>query len=142
MNVARRLTLLAAFLAIAAPIATAGIAETIRLAPRGGSAVSGTATASSLGDRAAAAISVKLRGLKPGAGVRIMLNVVVGKETGASTTLIVSAQANDRGALAASGRVRYRGEPVTFASIADGDHAISVVTGGKVVARGVIPWMA
>jgi hypothetical protein len=142
MNVVRRLAFLAVLLALAAPVASAGIAETIKLTSRGGSAVSGTATASSPGDRAAAAVSVKLRGLKPGASVRIMLNVVVGKQTGASTTLILSARANDRGTLAASGRVRYRGEPVTFASIADGAHAISVVTGGKLVARGVIPGMS
>jgi hypothetical protein len=41
--------------------------------------------------------------------------------------------------LVASGRVRYRGTPVTFATIADGAHAISVVTGGKLVARGIVP---
>ena len=142
MNIVRRLTLLAALLALTASVASAGIAETIRLSPRGGSAVSGTATVSSPGDKAAAAVSVKLKGLKPGASVRIMLNVVAGNSTGASTTLILSARANDRGAVAASGRVRYRGEPVTFASIADGDHAISAVSGGKLVARGVIPGMS
>jgi hypothetical protein len=141
MNVTRPLTLLATLLVLAVPAASAGIAETIKLAPKGGSAVSGTATVASPGDRAAAAVSVKLRGLKPRAAVRITLNVVIGKETSASTTLILSARANERGALAASGRVRYRGEPVTFASIADGSHAISVVTGGKLVARGVIPGM-
>lgn len=142
MNVIRRLTLVAAVLALAASSASAGIAETIKLSPRGGSAVSGTATASSPGDKAAAAVSVKLKGLKPGATVRIMLNAVVGKSTGASTILIVSGRATGRGTLAASGRVTYRGEPVTFASIADGEHAISAVTGGKVVARGVIPGMS
>ena len=142
MNVVRRLTLIAALLALAVPVASAEIAETIRLAPKGGSGVAGTAIVSSPGDRAAAAVSVKLRGLKPGASVRITLNVVIGKQTGASTTVILSARANDRGALAASGRVRYRGEPVTFASIADGAHALSALTGGKVVARGVIPGMS
>jgi hypothetical protein len=45
------------------------------------------------------------------------------------------------GALLASGRVRYRGDPVTFATTADGAHAISVVTGGSVLARGIVSGM-
>jgi hypothetical protein len=143
MNVVRRLALIAVLvLPVSVSVASAGVAETVRLSPRAGSAVSGTATVSSPGDKAAAAVSVKLKGLKPSASVRVMLNVVVGGNTGASTTLILSARANGRGALSASGRVRYRGTPVTFSSIADGAHAISVVTGGKVVARGVIPGMS
>jgi hypothetical protein len=53
--------------------------------------------------------------------------------------VIVAARADAKGMLVASGRVRYRGTPVTFATIADGAHAISVVTGGKLVARGIVP---
>ena len=80
-------------------------------------------------------------GLKPGALARVQLNVVEGRNTSASTALILSARADAKGALVASGRVRYRGAPVTFSSIADGAHAISVVSGGKVVARGIVPGM-
>ena len=134
-----RLATVAAALVTGASVATAGIAETIKLAPRGGSGVSGTATVGSPGDRAAASVSVRLKGLKPGTLVRIQLNVVDGKNTSASTALILSARADAKGALTASGRVRYRGAPVTFASIADGSHAVSAVAGGRVVARGVIP---
>ena len=133
------LAALAAAGAVAASVAAAGIAETIRLAPRGGSGVSGTATVASPGDNAAAAVSVKVRGLKPRAFARVQLNVVEGRNTSASTVLIVSARANAKGTLVASGRVRYRGEPVTFATIADGAHAISILSGGKLVARGIVP---
>ena len=134
------LTVLVSAVVAVAP-ATAGIAETIRLTPRTGSGVTGTATVASPGDAAAAVVRVNVRGLKPGTFVRIQLNVVNGKYTSASTVLILSARADAKGTLAASGRVRYRGEPVTFATIADGVHAISVASGGKVVARGIIPGM-
>jgi hypothetical protein len=117
----------------------AGIAETIKLTPRNGSGVTGTATIASPGDAAAAAVRVNVRGLQPRALVRIQLNVVDRKNTSASTVLILSARANALGTLLGSGRVRYRGNPVTFATIADGAHAISVVTGGKLVARGIVP---
>ena len=127
--------------AIVAAPAVGGVAETIKLSPRNGSGVTGTATVASPGDAAAAAVRVKVRGLKPGAIARIQLNVVDRGNTSASTTLIRSARADARGVLVTSGSVRYRGEPVTFATIADGAHAISVVSGGKVVARGIVPGM-
>lgn len=127
--------------AVAVSSAAGGIAETIKLTPRNGSGVTGTATVSSPGETAAAAVRVKVRGLKPGAFVRIQLNAVSGKNTSASTVLILSARADAKGALVASGRVRYRGTPVTFSTIADGAHAISVVSGGKLVARGIVPGM-
>jgi len=95
--------------AVAVSSAAGGIGETIKLAPRNGSGVTGTATISSPGDTAAAAVRVKVRGLKPGAFVRIQLNTVSGKNTSASTVLIASARADAKGALVASGRVRYRG---------------------------------
>jgi hypothetical protein len=135
-----RLLLLAAILVLSVSVAAAaGIAETIKLSPRGGSGVSGTATVASPGDTAAARVSVRVKGLKPGAYVRVQLNVVEGKNTSASTALILVGRADAKGAFVASGRVRYRGLPVTFASIADGAHAVSIVTGGRVVARGIVP---
>ena len=133
------LTAVAAVLVLGVSVAAAGIAETIRLTPRGGSGVTGIATVSSPGDTAAARVAVKVKGLKPGAVIRVHLNVVEGKNTSASTALILTARADAKGSLVASGRVRYRGTPVTFASIADGAHAVSILTGGRVVARGVIP---
>jgi hypothetical protein len=132
---------LAAVTALAVPAAGAGIAERIKLTPRGGSGVSGTALVSSPGDRAAAIVKVTVHGLEPGAFARVQLNTVSGRNTSASTVLIVSARADASGRLAASGRVLYRGQPVTFATIADGAHAVSVLTGGKVVARGIVPGM-
>jgi hypothetical protein len=73
------LTVLVVVAAVAAATAAAGIAETIKLTPRNGSGVTGTATLSSPGDAAAAAV-VKFRGgLKPYAFVRIQLNAVAGK---------------------------------------------------------------
>jgi hypothetical protein len=128
-----------AVLALGVSVAAAGIAETIRLTPRGASGVTGTATVSSPGDTAPARVAVKVKGLRPGAVARVQLNVVDGNNTSASTALIVTARADAKGSLVASGRVRYRGTPVTFASIADGAHAVSIVSGGRVVARGVIP---
>ena len=140
MNSTRRFfAALAVAAAVAVPAATAAIAETIRLAPKGGSGVTGAATVASPGDRAAAAVTVKVRGLAPNAPVRVVLNAVERGRVGASTALILSARADARGSLTASGRVRYRGKPVTFATIADGAHAISVIAGGRVVARGVVP---
>jgi hypothetical protein len=141
MNRTFSLAALVAVFLLGVSVAAAGIAETIKLTPRGGSAVSGTATVASPGDTAAARVSVRLKGLKPGALVRVQLNVVEEKNTSASTALILVARANTGGAVVASGRVLYRGQPVTFASIADGAHAVSVVTAGRVVARGVIPGM-
>ena len=138
-STARKLAVAAAALVVGVSVAAAGIAETIKLTPRVGSGVSGTATVASPGDTAAARVSVKVRGLTPGAFVRVQLNVVDGKNTSASTALILTSRADAGGRLVASGRVRYRGLPVTFASIADGAHAVSVVTAGRVVARGVIP---
>jgi hypothetical protein len=134
-----RLAAVVAVLALGVSVATAGIAEGFKLTPRGGSGVSGTGVAASPGDNAAARISVKVKGLKPGAVARVQLNVVVGRNTSASTVLIVTGRADAAGKLVASGRVLYRGTPVTFASIADGAHAVSIVSGGRVVARGVIP---
>jgi len=125
--------------AFAASPVVAGIAETIKLTPRNASGVTGTATVSSRGDDAAAGVRVKVRGLKPHAFVRIQLNAVDGTNTSASTALILTARADANGTLAGSSRVRYRGAPVTFATIADGSHAISVVTGGRLVARGIVP---
>ena len=127
--------------AIVASPAVGGVAETVKLSQRNSSGVTGTATVASPGDTAAAAVRVKVRGLAPAAIARIQLNVVERGNTSASTVLIVSARADARGVLVASGRVRYRGEPVTFATIADGAHAMSVLSGGKVVARGIVPGM-
>lgn len=135
----RRLAPLAVLAAVVASTASAGIAETIRLTPRNASGVTGTATVSSPGDRAAAAVTVRVRGLAPNAPVRVVLNAIEKGRVGASVAVILSGRATARGVLTASGRVRYRGEPVTFASIADGAHAVSVVAGGRVVARGVVP---
>ena len=136
----RFLAALAVVAAVAVvPVASAGIAETIRLAPKGGSGVTGKATVVSPGDRAAAAVTIRVRGLAPKAPVRVVLNAIERGRVGASIAVILSARADARGALTASGRVRYRGQPVTFATIADGAHAISVIAGGRVVARGVVP---
>lgn len=84
-------------------------------------------------------MTVKVRRLAPNAPVRVVLNAIERGRVSASITLILSSRADARGALTASGRVRYRGAPVTFASIADGAHAISVIAGGRVVARGIVP---
>jgi hypothetical protein len=130
---------LAATLAILVGTAGAGISETIRLAPRGASGVSGTATVSSPGDRAAARVVVHVRGLRAGAAVRVVLDAGSCTRPGASVTKVLSARAGAAGTLTAAGRVRYRGAPVTFSAIADGAHAFSVVAGGRVVACGVLP---
>jgi hypothetical protein len=134
-------TLLAALAAVVVSAAAASVAESFKLSSVGGSRVSGTATVSSPGDAAAARVSVTVRRLAPGAAVRIQLNAVERGRTGASTVVILTGRADAKGGFAGSGRIRYRGEPVTFASVADGAHAFSVVTGGRVVARGILPGM-
>lgn len=130
-----------ALVSLAAVPVGAEIGETIKLTPRNASGVSGTATVSSPGDAAAAAVRVRVRNLEPRSFVRIQLNAVEGKRTGASVVVVLSGRADAQGRFAGSGRVRYRGAPVTFATIADGAHALSVVGGGKLLARGVVPGM-
>lgn len=138
----KTVAVLAALAAIlVASTANAGIREGVVLSPLGSSGVSGKAIVSSPGDTVAAAVSVTVRGLRPGTQARIVLNAIENGKVGASTVVVASGRANAKGVLVATGRIRYRGEPVTFSSIADGAHAFSVVAGGKAVARGVLPGM-
>ncbi len=126
---------------LVASTAQAGISEGVVLRPLGSSGVTGKAIVSSPGDRAAAAVSITVRGLRPGAQARLVLNAIERGKVGASTVVVASGRANAKGVLVAKGRILYRGEPVTFSSIADGAHAFTVVAGGKSVARGVLPGM-
>lgn len=126
---------------LVASTAQAGISEGVVLRPLGSSGVTGKVIVSSPDDRAAAAVGVTVRGLRPGASARLVLNAIEQGKVGASTVVVASGRANAKGVLVAKGRVVYRGEPVTFSSIADGAHAFTVVAGGKAVARGVLPGM-
>ena len=130
----------AALLGIVPVAAAAGPAETIRLAPQAASGVSGKLTLSSPGDRAAAKVSVRVRGLKPGAQAVLVVNGGNCKRRGASVARVLTARADVNGIVTASGRVRYRGvEPVPFSTLADGAHAFSILAGARVVACGVVP---
>ena len=138
----RRRFLVIAFV-LAASVATAAFAaaptETIRLHARPGSTVTGSATvgASTRGTL----VLLDLHGLVPASGVRALLHAGTCAHFGASFAAIVTATANAKGALRIRGHVLFHGLPVDYSTIADGGHVITVVSGSRVVACGVIPGM-
>jgi hypothetical protein len=139
----RRRLLIIAFV-LATSVATAAFAaaptETIRLHARPGSTVRGSATegASSAGKL----VLLDLHGLAPVSGARALLHAGTCRHFGASFAAIVTAKANAKGSVRTRGHLLFHGLPVDYGSIADGGHVITVVSGSRVVACGVIPGMS
>ena len=127
----------AAFAASAAAVAPT---ETVVFKPVANSGVKGTATlgANGIGTK----VSVRLIGLKPGAKATVLVRTGRYPRLGASFAKAAVATADARGAARASSAVRYRDEPVSWSVIADGDHVLTVIVGGRVVAYAEIPGMS
>ena len=139
----RKRLLVIAFV-LAASESTAAFAaaptETNRLHARPGSTVTGSATVGASGR--GTLVLLDLHGLASASGVRALLHAGTCAHFGASFAAIVTATANAQGAVHSRGHVRFHGLPVDYSTIADGSHVITIVSGSRVVACGVIPGMS
>jgi hypothetical protein len=139
-----RTRLLVIVFVAAASVAGAAFAatptETIRLQARLGSTVTGSATVGA--SRPGTRVLLDLHGLASGSGVRVLLHAGTCARFGASFAAIATTTANANGAVRTRGHVRFHGMPVDYSTIADGAHVITVVSGSRVVACGVIPGMS
>ena len=138
----RKRLLVIVFLAAAGmtSAALAAAPETIRLHARPGSTVAGSATVGASGP--GTLVLLDLHGLAPGSGVRSLLHAGTCAHFGASFAAIVTATANAKGTVHTRGHVLFHGLRVDYSTIADGGHVITVVSGSRVVACGVIPGMS
>lgn len=114
--------------------------ERVLLQPLAKSGVSGSAVVGAHGE--GTRVVLTLRGLKPGTAVRALLLAGTCSRPGASFAEIATGKATPKGRFATTGSVRYRGEPVSIVTSADGDHMVMIVAGGKQVACGMIPGMS
>jgi len=131
-------TVLVAAGALANAALAAAPTETIRLHPQHGSTVSGSATIGASG--AGTAVSLDLRGLTPGSSVRARaLFAGTCAHFGAIFAGITTATANATGLIHARGRILFLEMSVDHGAIADGAHVITIGSGSRVVACGVIP---
>jgi hypothetical protein len=131
---------LIAFLVAAATTSAAAAADptdTVRLRPLAHSTVGGTAILAARG--AGTSIVLRLHGLAPGASVRWLLHAGTCRRPSASVAIVGTGTADRVGRLARAGSVRFRGEPLRMAIVADGDHLLTIVENGRVVACGAIP---
>ena len=133
------LSLVAAVLPVAAATASSAPTETVRFNAVGGSGVKGSATlgANGIGTK----VAVRVTGLEPGSTARVLLHVGRYPKLSASFARAAGLRADARGAARATSAVRYRSEPVSWTVVADGDHVLTIVAGGKVVAWAAIPGM-
>ena len=119
-------------------VALAQASVTVQLDPIGDSGVSGTATLTADGEGTDVALSIK--GLPADAEARATMQAGTCAEPSASFAELPDLAADASGNATANGRVLFRGsEDVALATMADGEHIVSVETGGQVVACGVIP---
>ena len=143
----RRISYLSALLAatvVAAGVAAAAPAvnptETVRFTQVANSGVTGSATLGANGG--GTRVSVRLAGLAPGASARVLLRTGPWPRLSASFASAVTVKADANGRARASSAVRFRNEPVSWTIVADGDHVLTVVSGGRVVAYALIPGMS
>jgi predicted lipoprotein with Yx(FWY)xxD motif len=110
--------------------------ETVQLGPQRGSHVVGTAVVTAEGGGTVVRVSV--RGLAP--RVRVAARVRSGSCTslGAGSGLIARGKSDARGRFRVTRAVTFRGTPVAYDSIADGEHVITIAGRSRVVACGVI----
>ncbi len=126
-----------AVLAVASAAAAPPLAEGVVFKPVGKSGVAGTGVVTQNG--IGTAVSVRLNGLEPGSTARVLLRTGRYPKLSASFAKAVNAKADGRGRARASSAIRFRNEPVAFHLVADGDHVLTVVAGGKIVAIAEIP---
>ena len=125
----------------------ARLAVTVQLEAPEGSTVTGTATFVAAGDEAhapqlddATRVTFEVSGLPAGATARALLHAGSPAQPSASAALLPALTADDTGSAVAGGFVLFRGtESVAFSAVADGEHAVSILLEGQVVAYGVIP---
>ncbi len=147
MSVSRKTGLrrLGVFLVLALLLALPGLASAqesvnVQLASTGGSTVTGTATLTADGE--ATNVTLEVTGLPANAAARATMQAGTCEQPGASFAELPNLQADANGRATATGKVLFRGtEDVALATMADGEHTLSVVV-DQVVACGVIPMSA
>ncbi|HSJ52138.1 MAG TPA: hypothetical protein VLC52_00205 [Anaerolineae bacterium] len=110
----------------------------VQLDPVGDSGVSGTARLVAAGE--ATEVTLDVTGLDPDAQAVVTMHAGTCDLPGASFATLPDLTADASGAATATGTVLFRGsEDVALATMADGEHVISISAGDQVVACGVIP---
>ena len=137
-----RIAILAAAAVTAVAATAAGatappLAEGVAFKPIAKSGVAGTGEVrlNGIGTR----VSVRLTGLEPGSTARVLLRSGRWPKLSASFATAVTVKADSAGRGRATSAIRFRGEPVAFSIVADGDHVLTVVANGRVVALAEIP---
>jgi hypothetical protein len=133
------IVLVAATLATASPAAAP--VETVVLKPIA-STVKGTATVGVAATGTAARARFALTGLRPGVLVRAVVQAGTCERPSASFAAAGTARATADGKARSSARVAIAGRPVSWSTISDGGHVVSVITEGRAVACGPIPGMS
>jgi len=113
----------------------------VQLDAVGDSGVSGTARLTVAGE--ATEVSLDISGLDPNAEAQASLHAGTCDAPSASFSALPNLTADANGNASATGSVLFQGsENVAFQTVADGEHIISISSGGQVVACGVIPAVA
>lgn len=138
-----RIRLLGALLLVVALLPATALAEEqvpLNLDAVGGSGVSGTALLMPAGE--GTNVTLEVQGLPAGADARAVMNAGTCAQPSASFAALPNLKADSSGKATAHGSILFHGtDPVALATIADGQHIISIQT-DKVVACGVIPHLA
>jgi hypothetical protein len=125
----------------AAGLASAALAipaaKIVQLHSQRGATATGTAIVHASGS--GTAVTLDLRGLPPRRRVVALLHAGTCTRPSASVAEILTATAGASGRLLARGRIRFHGAPVSFSTVTDGPHEITIVSGASVVACGAIP---
>ena len=111
----------------------------VALRSTGGSRVTGSALVAAKSD--GTRVTITLYGLAPKVAVRATLHAGTCAKPSASFAAIVSTKATAAGGATATAQILFRGKPVSFIGIADGEHTVTVIAGSRVVACGAIPVM-
>jgi hypothetical protein len=111
---------------------------TVRIDSLGDSTVSGTIMLTANGDATGA--TIELTGLSAGAAATAMLYANTCAQPSASFAPVAEFIADADGNVRTTGAVLFRGqENVPLSTIADRQHVIGILSGGQMVACGVIP---
>lgn len=122
--------------------ATALAIETVplNLDAVGGSGVSGSAVLTPAGE--GTNVTLEIQGLPAGGDARAVMTAGTCAQPSASFASLPNLKADSNGKATATGAILFHGtEPVALATVADGQHVISIQT-DRVVACGVIPHLA
>ena len=105
---------------------------------------SSSVTGSAVIDPAASGtrVTFDLRGLKPHAAVRAVMQAGNCKRHGASFASVGSARAGANGKAKWSARVKIAGDSVPWSTINDHGHVLSLIVNGRAVACAPVPGMS